>query len=76
MEDWRRRRTEKTVGFDYIDANRAFIGTPEQCVAKIKGLQEQGIEYFGCNFAMGGIPQDKVLRSMALFGKEVMPHFR
>jgi hypothetical protein len=33
------------------------------------------IKYFGCNFAMGGIPHEKVLRSMALFAKEVMPHF-
>ena len=76
MADWRRTRTEGTVGFDYICENRAFIGTPEQCAAKIKGLQEQGIAYFGCNFAMGGIPQDKVLRSMELFATEVMPRFR
>jgi alkanesulfonate monooxygenase SsuD/methylene tetrahydromethanopterin reductase-like flavin-dependent oxidoreductase (luciferase family) len=76
MADWRRTRTEATVGYDYIQEKRAFIGTPEQCTAKIKALQEQGIEYFGCNFAMGGIPQDKVLRSMELFAKEVMPHFR
>jgi alkanesulfonate monooxygenase SsuD/methylene tetrahydromethanopterin reductase-like flavin-dependent oxidoreductase (luciferase family) len=76
MADWRRTRTEATVGYDYISENRAFIGTPEQCAAKIKRLQDHGIEYFGCNFAMGGIPQDKVLRSMKLFAKEVMPHFR
>jgi alkanesulfonate monooxygenase SsuD/methylene tetrahydromethanopterin reductase-like flavin-dependent oxidoreductase (luciferase family) len=75
MENWRRTRTEATVGVDYINENRAFIGTPEQCVANIKALQEQGIDYFGCNFAMGGIPHEKVLRSMALFAKEVMPHF-
>jgi alkanesulfonate monooxygenase SsuD/methylene tetrahydromethanopterin reductase-like flavin-dependent oxidoreductase (luciferase family) len=67
MADWRRTRTEATVGYDYVYENRAFIGTPEQCVAKIKWLQEHGIEYFGCNFAMGGIPQNKVLRSMELF---------
>jgi alkanesulfonate monooxygenase SsuD/methylene tetrahydromethanopterin reductase-like flavin-dependent oxidoreductase (luciferase family) len=76
MADWRQTRTEATVGADYIYNNRAFIGTPEQCAANIKGLQEQGIEYFGCNFAMGGIPQDKVLHSMALFAKEVMPRFQ
>jgi alkanesulfonate monooxygenase SsuD/methylene tetrahydromethanopterin reductase-like flavin-dependent oxidoreductase (luciferase family) len=76
MVDWRKTRTQATVGADYIYSNRAFIGTPEQCAAKIKGLQAQGIEYFGCNFAMGGIPQDKVLRSMTLFAKEVMPRFQ
>jgi alkanesulfonate monooxygenase SsuD/methylene tetrahydromethanopterin reductase-like flavin-dependent oxidoreductase (luciferase family) len=76
MGDWRRTRTEATVGADYIYHNRAFIGTPDQCAANIKSLQEQGIEYFGCNFAMGGIPHAKVLRSMALFAKEVMPRFQ
>jgi hypothetical protein len=76
MVDWRKTRTQATVGADYIYSNRAFIGTPKQYAAKIKGLQAQGIEYFGCNFAMGGIPQDKVLRSMALFAKEVMTHFQ
>ena len=76
MADWRRTRTQATVGYGLHLQNRAFIGTPEQCVAKIKRLQEHGIEYFGCNFAMGSIPQDKVLRSMALFAREVMPRFR
>ena len=75
MADWRRTRAEATVGYDYIAANRAFIGTPDQCAAKIQLLQEHGIDYFGCNFAMGGIPQDKVLRSMELFANEVMPRF-
>jgi alkanesulfonate monooxygenase SsuD/methylene tetrahydromethanopterin reductase-like flavin-dependent oxidoreductase (luciferase family) len=75
MADWRRTRPKGTVGYDYICENRAFIGTPDQCAANIQALQEQGIDYFGCNFAMGGIPQDKVLRSMKLFAKEVMPRF-
>ena len=32
--------------------------------------------YFGCNFSFGGMPQDKVLQSMRLFAKEVMPAFK
>ena len=75
IENWRRSRSKATVGADYINENRAFIGTPDQCAAQISELQAQGIDYFGCNFAMGGIPHDKVLRSMALFAKEVMPRF-
>jgi alkanesulfonate monooxygenase SsuD/methylene tetrahydromethanopterin reductase-like flavin-dependent oxidoreductase (luciferase family) len=51
------------------------MGTPGQVVAQIKDLQAQGIEYFGCNFAFGGMPHDKIMRSMELFSKEVMPHF-
>ena len=39
-------------------------------------LKAEGIETFGCNFSFGGMPQEKVLKSMRLFAKEVMPAFR
>ena len=75
IADWRTERVELPLSFDYIRDNRAFIGTPEQCAAMIERLRAQGVEYFGCNFAMGGIPHDKVMRSMRLFADEVMPRF-
>ena len=75
IADWRARRAELPLSFDYISDNRAFIGTPDQCAAKIAELQAQGVEYFGCNFAMGGILHQKVTRSMRLFATQVMPHF-
>ncbi len=75
IEDWRRTRTELPLSYDYLYENRAIIGDPEQCVAKIKALQDQGIGYFGCNFNFGGISHTKAMRSMELFAKEVMPHF-
>ena len=76
MEDFRNSRTELPPSFDYLTENRAFIGSPDQVIAKIKALQDEGIELFGCNFSFGGMPQDKVLKSMRLFAKEVMPAFK
>ena len=76
MEDFRNTRTELPPSYDYLYENRAFIGTPDQVIAKIKALQDQGVELFGCNFSFGGMPQDKVLKSMRLFAKEVMPVFK
>jgi len=76
MEDFRKTRTELPPSYDYLYENRAFIGNPDQIIAKIKALQDQGIEYFGCNFSFGGMPQDKVKKSMQLFAKEVMPAFK
>jgi len=73
MEDFRNTRTELPPSYDYLVENRAFIGTPDQVTAKIQALKDEGIEYFGCNFSFGGMPQDKVLKSMRLFAKEVMP---
>ena len=76
MEDFRKSRTELPPSYDFLYENRAFIGSPDQIIAKIKSLQDQGIGYFGCNFSFGGMPQEKVLKSMRLFAKEVMPAFR
>ena len=75
LEDWRNTRTETPLSFDYLYEHRSIIGTPDQCVAKIKDLQRQGIEYFGCNFSFGGMEHGKILKSMKLFAEEVMPHF-
>ena len=75
IEDWRKSRTSTPESLDHVYEKRAVIGTPEQCVAKIKELREHGIEYFGCNFAYGGMDHAKLMRSMELFAKEVMPHF-
>jgi hypothetical protein len=45
-------------------------------VAGIQALQARGVDYFGCNFDFGGMEHQKVLRSMELFSKEVMPQLR
>ncbi|MFQ6028990.1 MAG: LLM class flavin-dependent oxidoreductase [Dehalococcoidia bacterium] len=73
MDDWRRQRTQAPPGHEYLSQNRAIVGTPDQCVAQIKELQKIGIDHFGCNFDFGGMEHRKVLKSMELFSKEVMP---
>ncbi len=75
LEDWRNTRSEKPPSFDYLYEKRGIMGTPEQCVAQIKELQQQGIEHLFCNFSFGGMDHGKVTRSMELFSNEVMPHF-
>ena len=73
MDNWRRQRTQAPQGAEYLAKNRAIVGTPDQCVAQIKELQKVGIDHFGCNFDFGGMEHHKVLKSMELFSKEVMP---
>ena len=75
LEEWRRTRAELPTDFEYIYENRSVIGSPEQCVEKIKALQNEGVEYFVCNFSFGGIEHSQLMRSMKLFAEEVMPHF-
>lgn len=57
--------------------NYFVIGTPQQCVAKIEAIREaMGIDHFNASCWFGDVPHDKVLRSMELFAKEVMPAFK
>tara|TARA_B100001146_G_scaffold79973_1_gene70944 strand:+ start:2572 stop:3441 length:870 start_codon:yes stop_codon:yes gene_type:complete len=73
MQKWRNERSESPLDSDYISEKRAFIGTPEAVAEKIMMLKDHGISYFGCNFSMGGISQEEVIRSMKLFEKKVIP---
>jgi luciferase family oxidoreductase group 1 len=53
------------------------IGTPETCIRQLKRIQEMvGITHFNCSFWFGDVEHPRVLKSMELFAKEVMPAFR
>lgn len=73
IEDFRATRTTTPPSFEHIAERRAFFGTPDEIVQQLRALRDQGIESFGCNFAFGTMPHDKVMRSMELFAREVMP---
>ena len=52
------------------------IGTPDNCIREIKRVQSLvGISHFNCSFWFGDLDQARVLRSMTLFAREVMPAF-
>jgi alkanesulfonate monooxygenase SsuD/methylene tetrahydromethanopterin reductase-like flavin-dependent oxidoreductase (luciferase family) len=51
-------------------------GTPEVVIEQLKQTQAAGIEHVFGNFGFPGLPHEKVMRSIELFAKEVMPHFR
>ena len=54
----------------------AIVGDPEEVADKIRAHHEAlGVTYFMGSFARGGIPHDKVMRSMRLFGEKVIPRF-
>lgn len=73
LERFRQARTTRPPSYEHIADRRAFFGTPDEVVAKIRALRDEGVESFGCNFDFGTMPHEKAMRSMALFAKEVMP---
>lgn len=67
---------EEATDQELLD-NYFVIGTPKQCIAKIKAIQDaMGIDHFNASCWFGDVPHDKVLRSMELLAKEVMPAFK
>lgn len=74
LENWRNTRTEAPQTYEHVREKRGIIGTPDQCIAQLKALQDQGIGYFGCNLAFGGMDHGKIMASMKLFAEEVMPY--
>ena len=77
LDQWQRTRPEEPDSDESPLKSNVYFGTPEECVRRIRRLQEEhNIQYFGANMGFGGLAHSKVMRSMELFAKEVMPHFR
>ena len=57
-------------------AETLAFGSPDTVVRHIEAMRDMGVGHVLCWMNFGGLPQDKIRRSMELFAKEVMPHFR
>ena len=61
-------------GMDELLDRYLVIGTPETVIRQIGRIREVvGISHFNCSFWFGDLDQKRVLRSMELFSREVMP---
>ena len=66
----------KEPTMDELLERHLVIGTPDTVIRQIRRLQDVvGITHFNCSFWIGDLDQARVLRSMELFSKEVMPAF-
>lgn len=53
-----------------------IIGSPEECIERIRTLREEHkINNLICMFGPGGVPHSRIMESMRLFAKKVMPEF-
>ena len=67
-------KSEPTI--DELLDRYLVIGTPDTCIRQIRRVQELvGISHFNASFWFGDMDQARVLRSMELFSREVMPAF-
>ena len=54
---------------------RLIIGGPERCIEQVRALQAVGVELLLLNMNFGKMTHREAMRSLRLFGAEVMPAF-
>ena len=66
---------EKWLDFDYLHENDlVFVGSPETVARKLKAASTEGLFNVICGeFNVGSLPEDHLMRSIRLFGTEVIP---
>lgn len=65
------------VAFSEVYDQLGMFGTPDSVAEKIRWMRDEGGVDYMMNFMwFGGFDQDKALRNMELFAKEVMPRFK
>ena len=69
---------QKWLDFDYLHENDlVFVGSPETVALKLKAAAEEGLFNVFCGeFNVGSLPEDDLMRSIKLFGTEVIPALR
>jgi alkanesulfonate monooxygenase SsuD/methylene tetrahydromethanopterin reductase-like flavin-dependent oxidoreductase (luciferase family) len=68
------RRRMGTLTYDTIRQERAIFGEPSYCLERLQQIREMlGVQQIMAWMNIGGMPHDKVLRSMRLFAERVMP---
>jgi alkanesulfonate monooxygenase SsuD/methylene tetrahydromethanopterin reductase-like flavin-dependent oxidoreductase (luciferase family) len=67
---------ETPITYEFLQARNLLFGTPEHVAEKITELRrELGLQELIVWMQHGGLPQAKVMRSLELFGRDVLPHF-
>lgn len=65
------------ISMDYLLRNRTIIcGTPDSCIEQIEHIQKiTGVDQIMCMQQFWSITNEKVMKSISLFGRYVIPHF-
>ena len=67
---------QRRFDFPAYFPGRVLMGGPSQAIARIRELEAAGITQIGLLVDFGSLAQDAVMRSLEVFGREVLPAFR
>ncbi len=65
-----------TVTWEGLVRETLAFGSPDTVARHLEYMRGIGVGHVFCWMNFGGLPQDRVRRSMELFAREVMPRFR
>ena len=61
---------------DLDQEDMVIVGDVDECARKVERYQHAGLDHFIALMQADRIPHDKVMRSIELFGTEIIPRFR
>jgi alkanesulfonate monooxygenase SsuD/methylene tetrahydromethanopterin reductase-like flavin-dependent oxidoreductase (luciferase family) len=64
------------ISWEELVRETVAFGSPDTVARRIETMRAAGVGHMLCWMNFGGLPQAKIRRSMELFAREVMPHFR
>jgi alkanesulfonate monooxygenase SsuD/methylene tetrahydromethanopterin reductase-like flavin-dependent oxidoreductase (luciferase family) len=64
------------VSWEQLVAESVAFGSPDTVARRVEEFQRLGVGEMLCWMNFGGLPPERVRRSMELFAREVMPRFR
>ena len=67
-------RQDKTAQ-DHIDSGTFAMGNPDTVIKALKKYQEAGVDQVLCFMQMGNLSHQRVMGSIKLIGKQVIPYF-
>jgi alkanesulfonate monooxygenase SsuD/methylene tetrahydromethanopterin reductase-like flavin-dependent oxidoreductase (luciferase family) len=63
--------------FDDLDReDMVIVGDVDECARKVERYQQAGLDHFIALMQADRIPHERVMRSIELFGKEIIPRFK
>jgi alkanesulfonate monooxygenase SsuD/methylene tetrahydromethanopterin reductase-like flavin-dependent oxidoreductase (luciferase family) len=76
MDEAARNMREKLTDLDYLaeESGSAVIGDPKDCIRQLRRYDDLGIDEV--ILGIDGMPHEKVMQSLELLGKYVLPTFR
>jgi alkanesulfonate monooxygenase SsuD/methylene tetrahydromethanopterin reductase-like flavin-dependent oxidoreductase (luciferase family) len=68
-------RAGKTIA-DHLQSGAFAMGNPDTVIKVLKKYQEAGVDQILCFMQMGNLAHTRIMDSIRLFGRHVIPYFQ